>query len=71
MLCCALLQNPHQPDSARLTPTPLPASVIILLNNAEPSLLLLSHSVIVCVQQQQQQQHQARCDAINMLMACR
>lgn len=35
----------HQPDSARLIVAPLPASTIILLNNAEPSLLL--HSVTV------------------------
>jgi len=44
----------HQPDRVILTASPLPASTIILLNNAEPSLLLLPHSVILSVHEQQQ-----------------
>lgn len=63
--CCRIPISQTAPGS----PTPLPASAIILLNNAESSLLLLSCSVVVRVQQQQQ--HRAHCDAINMLIACR
>lgn len=50
MMCRWLLQKFHQPDRAMLTAAPLPASTIILLNNAEPSLLLLAHSVILSAQ---------------------